>query len=142
VLWGLVCGCELSNTEGTRTEIQGLVKQFAEAAQKDVTTMIAMYDQSATTLSIGNGQIQRGIEAIRKSADESLVGKQDALKIELGSIEVFPLGGGYALSVTPFSVTENASQRFSIQRKGISSLVWKKSAEGWKVIHEHESLHP
>jgi hypothetical protein len=43
---GFVVGCESAdNTEATRTEIQGLVKQFAEAAQKDVNAMLAMYDQ-------------------------------------------------------------------------------------------------
>ena len=75
VACGSVLGCEsVDNSEATRTEIQGLVKQFAESAQKDVTAMLAMYDSGPGTASIGNGQIERGMEAIRKSADQNLVG--------------------------------------------------------------------
>jgi ketosteroid isomerase-like protein len=118
------------------------VKQFAEAAQKDVNAMLAMYEQGPGTVSIGNGQIERGIEAIRKNVDANLVSSLGRFKFDLGSIEVVPLGYGYALAVTPFVMTENPSAAFSRQIKGVSTLVWKKTSEGWKVIHEHESYQP
>ena len=143
VAWGSVFGCEsVDNSEAMRTEIQGLVKQFAEAAQKDVTAMLVMYDPGPGAASISNGQIERGMEAIRKSADQNLVGTQGKMKIDLGSIDVTSLGHGYALSVTPFALTETTSSLFSPQRKGVSTLVWKQTPQGWRVIHEHESYQP
>jgi ketosteroid isomerase-like protein len=150
-LWVLVPACEsFDDTETTQVEIQSLVKQFAEAAQKDVNAMLAMYDQGPGTTSIGNGQITRGLEAIRKSADENLVGQQGKFEIDLGSIDVVLLGGGYALSVTPFALTSTTSPLLSRRTKtiispvmkGISTLVWKKTPQGWRVIHEHESYQP
>jgi ketosteroid isomerase-like protein len=135
--------CELSqDTTAVKGEIHGLVKQFAEATQKDVNAMLAMYEQGPATVSIANGQIERGIEGIRKNADANLVGTLGKFKLDLGSIEVTPMGSGYALAVTPFVMTENSSAVFARQVKGVSTLVWKKTPEGWKVIHEHESHQP
>ena len=139
----LMVGCELTqDSSAVKAEIQGLVKHFAEAAQKDMNGMLAMYEQGPATVSIGNGQIQRGIEEIRKNADTNLVGTLGKFKFDLGSIEVTSLGNGYALAVTPFVMTENPSAVFSRQVKGVSTLVWKKTPQGWKVIHEHESYQP
>ena|SRR6266850_271836 len=143
LLFLLMAGCELpQDTSAVKGEVQGLVKQFAETAQKDVSAMLAMYEQGPATVSIGNGQIERGIEAIRKNADANLVGTLGKFKFDLGSIEVTSMGSGYALAVTPFVMTENPSAAFSRQIKGVSTLVWKKTPEGWKVIHEHESYQP
>ena len=143
LLFLIMAGCELAqDTSSVKGEVQGLVKQFAEAAQKDVNAMLAMYEQGAATVSISNGQIERGIEAIRKNADTNLVGTIGRFKFDLGSIEVTSMGSGYALAVTPFVMTQNPSAVFSRQIKGVSTLVWKKTSEGWKVIHEHESYQP
>lgn len=143
LLFLIIAGCEVpQDISAVKGEIQGLVKQFAEAAQKDVNVMLAMYEQGPATVSIGNGQIERGIEAIRKNADTTLVGLQGKFKIDLGSIEVTMLGSGYALSLTPFVMTENPNLAFARQIKGVSTLVWKRMPEGWKVIHEHESYQP
>jgi len=139
----LLVGCEQAqDNSAVKAEIQGLVKQFAEAAQKDVNAMLAMYEQGPATVSIGNGQIERGIEAIRKNADANLLGVIGKFKFDLGSIDVTSMGSGYALAVTPFVMTENPSAVFSRQVKGVSTLVWKKTSKGWKVIHEHESYQP
>ena len=137
----LLSGCDLfQDPSNNKAEIQALVKQFAEAAQTDVNGMLAMYEAGPGTVSIGNGEIQRGMEAIRKNADTNLVSRLGRFKYDLGSIEVTVLGGGYALAVTPFIITDNASTPFARQLKGVSTLVWKKTPDGWKVIHEHESL--
>ena len=143
LLFLLFTGCDLTqDNSAVKGEIQGLVKQFAEAAQKDVNAMLAMYEQGPATVSIGNGQIERGIESIRKNADTNLVGALGKFKFDLGSIEVTSMGSGYALAVTPFVMTENPSAVFTRQIKGVSTLVWKKTSNGWKVIHEHESYQP
>jgi ketosteroid isomerase-like protein len=82
------------------------------------------------------------MESIRKTVDENLVGTQGKMKIDLGSIDVTLLGHEYALTVTPFARTDTGPALFSPQRKGISSLVWKKTPQGWRVVHEHESYQP
>ena len=143
LLFFLMAGCDLlQDASAVKGEIQGLVKQFAEAAQKYVSVMLAMYEQGPATVFIGNGQIERGIEAIRKNADANLVGTLGRFRFDLGSIEVTSMESGYALAVTPFVMTENPSAAFSRPIKGVSTLVWKNTPEGWKVIYEHESYQP
>jgi ketosteroid isomerase-like protein len=136
----LLAGCNMPDDTKMKQEIQAHVKQFAEAAQNDVNAMLAMYEPGPSTVSIGNGEIQRGIEAIRKNVDANLVGSLGRFKYDLGSIEVTPLGTGFAVAVTPFVMTENAGSPFGRQLKGVSTSVWKKTESGWKVIQEHESM--
>ena len=143
LLFLFIAGCEVpGDTSATKGEIQVLVKNFAEAAQKDVNAMLLMYEQAPGTVSIGNGQIERGIDSIRKNVDANLLGTQGKYKFDLGSIDVTLMGSSYALSLTPFVMTENPPAMFSRQVKGVCTLVWKKTPEGWKVIHEHESYQP
>lgn len=138
-----IVGCEVPADPATvRGKIQAQVRKFADAAQTDVSAMLAMYEQGAGTVSISNGQIERGIEAIRKKADTNLVGNQGTYKIDLGSIEVVSAGNGFALSVTPFVISDQPSVAFSKPSKGVSTIAWKKTADGWKVIQEHESYQP
>jgi ketosteroid isomerase-like protein len=138
LLWA---GCDaFQDSSSMKGEIQNRVKQFAQAAQTDVNGMLAMYDQGSGTVSIGNGHLERGMEAIRKNADTTLVALLGKYKYDLGSIEVTALGRDYALAVTPFVMKEQPETPFSRQVKGVSSSVWRKTTEGWKIIHEHESL--
>jgi ketosteroid isomerase-like protein len=46
------------------------------------------------------------------------------------------------VAVTPLVMTENPETPFARQVKGVSTLVWKKTPAGWRIIHEHESLQP
>src|SRR5262245_45946797 len=119
----LLSGCDLfQDPSSNKAEIQALVKQFAEAYQTDVNGMLAMYEQTPATVSIGNGEIQRGIEAVRKYADTNLVSTLGRFKYDLGSIEVTHLGRGYALAVTPFVMSDNTATPFPRQIKGVSTL--------------------
>jgi ketosteroid isomerase-like protein len=143
VLVFLLTNCDLpQSSSASKGQIQELVKQFADSTQRDVNAMLAMYEQGPETVSIGNSEIQRGMEAIRKNADANLVPALGKFKYDLGSIDVTLLEGGYALAITPFVVTENTSSPFARQLKGASTLLWKKTKDGWKIIHEHESLQP
>lgn len=138
----LLAGCNAPDEAAVKQEVQVQLKQFAEAAQKDLSAMLAMYEPGPSTVSIGNGQIERGIESIRKRVDTNLVAALGRFKYDLGSIDVTPLGTGYALAVTPFVVTEQPPTTFSRPIRGVSTSIWKKGPSGWKVIHEHESFTP
>jgi ketosteroid isomerase-like protein len=124
-----------------RTEIQSFVRAYTDSANKaDITTYTQMYSRQAGVTSIDDGTILRGWDAIRTQAD-SMLGREGAYKVEVGSIDITPLGVGYILAVAPTTITLQTNQG-AVQIRGALTLVLHKTAEGWKIIHDHTSSMP
>jgi ketosteroid isomerase-like protein len=124
-----------------RTEIQNFVRSYADAANKaDITAYTEMYSRQAGVTSIDDGTILRGWDAIRTDAD-SMLGHEGAYKIDIGSIDITPLGVGFVLAVAPTTVTVQ-TERGAVQIRGAITLVLHKTSEGWKIIHDHTSSLP
>jgi ketosteroid isomerase-like protein len=122
-----------------RSEIEPLVKKFAQMRQKDISGAVATYSTSVVAAS--NGEIDRGMDAVRTTLDNAL--KQgDTYEIAVGSIDVVPLGAAHALSVAPFSLKVTSRLGITQDLNGVSSLVWHRTKEGWRILHEHESYKP
>ena len=125
-------------TEATRAAVQSFVKAFVDAANKaDISTVMEMYSRKAEVTSVGDGEINRGWDAIRKDADE-VVGKEGSYKISIGSIDVIPLGPSYVLAVAPLMVTV-ATGDTAVQLPAAMTLVLEKSGSKWTILHDHMS---
>ena len=124
-----------------RTEIQNFVRDYADAANKgDISAYTEMYSRQAGVTSIDDGTILRGWDAIRTEAD-SMLGKEGAYKISVGSIDVTPLGPGFVLAVAPTTINIQ-TDRGVFEIRGALTLVLHKTTEGWKIIHDHTSSLP
>ena len=90
-------------------EVQQAVRAYVDAINKaDAATLVEMYSREAGVTSVGDGQITRGWDAIRSTAD-SIAGAEGKYKVATGSIDVIPLGSGYALALTSTILTVNGS---------------------------------
>ncbi len=124
-----------------RTEIQSFVHAYADAANKgDITAYTEMYSRQAGVTSIDDGTILRGWDAIRTEAD-SMLGHEGSYKIDVGSIDITPLGVGFVLAVAPMTTTIQ-TDKGAVQIRGALTLVLHKTTEGWKIIHDHTSSLP
>jgi ketosteroid isomerase-like protein len=85
--------------------------------------------------SADNVDITRGWDAIRKDA-ASL--SENRYRMELGKVDVVPLGPGYALVVAEASYTFGTPQG-ALRVRGVLTLVLQKIGGAWKVIHDHSS---
>ena len=121
-----------------RTEIQQAVRAYVDAINKaDAATLVEMYSREAGVTSVGDGQITRGWDAIRSTAD-SIAGAEGKYKVATGSIDVTPLGSGYALALTSTILTVKSGDQ-EVQLRGAMTLVFKKIGAEWKIIHDHTS---
>ncbi|HEX7078278.1 MAG TPA: nuclear transport factor 2 family protein [Candidatus Eisenbacteria bacterium] len=124
--------------EAARAEVQAFVKGYIDAANRaDVTAMMEMVSRRPDVSSVTDGVITRGWESIREDNDQ-FAGKEGTYKFSLGSIDVTPLGPGFALAVAPVAVTVVTDQD-TLQADSALSLVLEKSAGKWKIVHEHMS---
>ena len=123
---------------GVRTEVQQAVRAYVDAINKaDAATLAEMYSREAGVTSVGDGQITRGWDAIRSTTD-SIAGAEGKYKVATGSIDVIPLGSGYALALTSTIVTVKSGDQ-EAQLRGAMTLVLKKIGGEWKIIHDHTS---
>src|SRR5262245_8906175 len=75
-----------------RSEVLAFVRSFMDAANRaDVAAVMEMYDRSPSLLSVSDGEILRGWDAVREDANQVL-GKEGLYKISAGSFDVIPLG--------------------------------------------------
>lgn len=121
-----------------RAEIQQAVRAYIDAHNRsDAATIADMYSRQPGVTSVGDGQIMRGWDRIREAFDQ-LVGTAGKFKIDIGSIDVVPLGPGYALALTSYSLSLGTGAE-TTQQRGAMTLVFQKQEGEWKVIHDHTS---
>ena len=121
-----------------RTEVLQAVRAYVDAINKaDAATLTEMYSREAGVTSVGDGQITRGWDAIRSTAD-SIAGAEGKYKVATGSIDVSPLGPGYALALTSTILTVKSGDQ-EVQLRGAMTLLFRKIGAEWKIIHDHTS---
>jgi uncharacterized protein (TIGR02246 family) len=124
------------------TEVQKFVRTFVEASNKaDAKAVMEMYSKKPSIISIDDGKITRGWEAIRSETNE-IVGHAGRYKLSLGNIEVTSLGTTYALAVAPYSMALVTEDGATFQVRGAITLVLEKAAGKWHIIHDHTSSQP
>lgn len=91
-----------------------------------------------TISSASDGTLEHGWQEIRASND-SAMGLEGKFRLSLGSVDVTPLGPGYALAVAPILLTvptTSGEQRVHV----VWSIVARHDSTGWRVIHDHSSF--
>jgi uncharacterized protein (TIGR02246 family) len=125
--------------DGVVTEIRKVVGAYVDAnSRADVDAMMEMFSRKAGVVSIGDGKIAQGWDAIRSEAKE-LVGFQHRYQILLGPVDVSSLGTSCALAVAPYTLVLLTEEGAKVQIRGALTLVLDKSSGAWKIIHEHSS---
>lgn len=124
-----------------RQEILDFVKAYADATNRgDMTAYVDMYSRRSDLIVVNDGEITRGIDAVRNEANQTL-GMEGSYKISVGTIDVVPLGQTRAIAVFPFAMTVQ-SQQGPVQIRAAMTLVLEKGSQGWKIIHDHTSSAP
>jgi uncharacterized protein (TIGR02246 family) len=103
----------------------------------DLTAFSSYYEDSPQTTFIGREVTRGGIKAIEERYRRGYSHREKMGTLKFSEIEVRPLGNGYALAFGRFALTRTAAG--GGDASGHFSLVLKKTAQGWKIIHDHSS---
>ena len=117
-------------------EVQRFVRQYVGAINRaDAPAIMEMYAHVPEVTSADNTDVTRGWDAIRRDA-ASL--EHNRYRLDLGRVDVVPLGPSYALVVAEATNTFGTPQG-SLRVRGVLTLVLQKTGSDWKVIHDHSS---
>jgi ketosteroid isomerase-like protein len=99
----------------------------------DLEGFIAPY-ATQTTFMTPAGLIDR--EAMRKRyLARYFTGTRPDQQLRFEQLQVRPLGAGHALMTGRFVLTGGGKA----EQSGWFTLVWAKTADGWRIIHDHSS---
>lgn len=103
----------------------------------DLAAFAAWYEDAPQTTFIGKEVTRGGVQAILDRYRRGYSTPEKMGKLTYSEMEVRPLGADYALMTGKFELKRTAAG--GGDASGRFTLIWKKTAHGWKIIHDHTS---
>jgi uncharacterized protein (TIGR02246 family) len=116
---------------------QVLGDQVAAWNRGDVDTFMHAYKDSPDTTFIGKS-VEHGYVPILERYKKAYASKDSMGTLDFAELAVRELGANYAVVIGKFHLARNAAGGGDVS--GIFSLVWEKTAAGWKIILDHSSV--
>jgi uncharacterized protein (TIGR02246 family) len=103
----------------------------------DLETYASYYDDSPQTTFIGREVTRGGTKAILDRYRRGYPTREAMGTLTFSELEVRPLAEGLALMTGRFALKRTAAG--GGDSSGRFTLIWKRTAAGWKIIHDHTS---
>ncbi len=125
------------------SEVREAVKAYMDAIDAgDLERQMTFWRRDPAATSVIMGEMWTGVESIRaRSAEYVPVSK--LMRNDLGQTTAVPLGAGVMLTVTPYRPVRRDPQNEKLkpfELESMLTLIWTKTAEGWRILHEHVSV--
>jgi ketosteroid isomerase-like protein len=118
-------------------DIRGVLEaQQAAWNRGDVEAFMSGYEASEATAFIG-ATITRGYEKVLENYRRRYSTKQKMGRLTFSDVEVTPLGADYASVIGKWHLARPADAGGDVG--GIYTLLFRKTASGWKIILDHTS---
>jgi len=115
---------------------QVLDDQVAAWNRGDIPTFMDGYDKSDSTTFVGS-DITKGHAQVLERYKQRYPTPEKMGKLRFSDIEIRPLGSGYASVIGRFHLERSAEG--GGEAAGIFTLLFHKTAHGWKIILDHTS---
>lgn len=108
----------------------------------DIETFVSGYKDSPDTTFVG-AKVRKGFQPILESYRKNYANKEQMGTLTYSDIDVrlLPCADGktqYAIATGRFHLDRSAHGT-AAKDDGIFTLVWEKTKDGWKMIHDHTS---
>ena len=114
-----------------------LDKQVAAWNQGDIEAFMTTYLDSPELTFNGKDGVTRGYRLVLERYRKKYSSREAMGLLKFSEIEVRMLGGDSALVLGRFELTRSAAGGGNAS--GRYTLVLRKTAQGWKIIHDHTS---
>jgi uncharacterized protein (TIGR02246 family) len=135
ILMAAFVGAAAEQPRNSVAEIQSVLTEQQDAWNRgDIDAFMNGYAQSASTVFVSEDEVRRGWETVReryriKYSDRTKMGT-----LTFSEIEVTPLSADSAVVLGRWRL-----QRANDQPHGRFTLVFKRLAEGWRIVVDHTS---
>jgi uncharacterized protein (TIGR02246 family) len=110
--------------------------QVAAWNRGDIDTFMIGYNNSPETTFVGS-RVDHGWEDVRRRYHERYPTAEKMGKLDFQDIQVQLLGSDYANVIGTFHLARSAAA--GGEAKGVFTLLFRKTASGWRIIQDHTS---
>jgi len=137
-------GPETRSAEDPGPEITAMLMSSAESWNAgDLDGFLDDYWHSEDLTFSGGSGVTRGWDGVRERYQQSYWAPgatRDSLRFE--DLEIMPLGEDHALAMGRYVLFRPQDGGEEVTGTGYFSLVLRRTAAGWKIIHDHTSASP
>jgi uncharacterized protein (TIGR02246 family) len=139
LLLGVLCGAPLQRIFAQDAESairQVLADQMSAWDHGDIESFMQGYKNSPETTFIGK-TVRHGWQQVMERYKASYSTREAMGTLEFSDLHIRMLGAEYAIATGKYHLARSAAG--GGEASGVFSLVWEKSAGGWKIILDHTS---
>ncbi len=123
---------------GQSPEIRQILNESENAWNRgDLATFVSYYEDSPETTFVGREVTRGGPKEILERYRRSYPTREAMGKLSFSEIEVRQLADGVALAIGRFHLQRSAAG--GGDASGRFTLILRRTAAGWKIIHDHSS---
>ena len=123
-------------------EISALLQAHADSWNAgDLDGFLELYMDSSETAFVGGSGVIRGLDAIRaRYLQGNWRTGTPAYALRFEDLEISSLGADHALAVARWVLFDRTTD--STASSGYFSVIFRRTPEGWRIIHDHTSAAP
>ena len=126
-----------SNSRETKnaTAIKAVLdEQTAAWNRGDIEGFMQGYDRSEKTVFVGGATVTRGWQTVLERYKKNYDSREKMGTLSFSDVEVMPLANDSALVLMSWHL-----QRAKDEPHGKSTLVMRKTKQGWRIVYDHSS---
>ena len=135
-----ILGCASADPARDRREILGVISAQAAAWNRgDLDEFLTGYHRSDRTVFAGGDAVHRGFDAMAKRYRSTYSSKAKMGKLTFSRLTFEQLEADQAVVTGSWELELDDSDK---RPGGVFTLIWRRFAEGWKIVHDHTSSRP
>jgi uncharacterized protein (TIGR02246 family) len=116
-------------------EIRAVIQAQQEAWNRgDIDGFMNGYARSKSTIFVSEDTVTRGWQTVRDRYKKKYSNREKMGTLKFSTLEITPLGADSAVALGRWKL-----KRAKDQPHGRFTLIFRKTADGWRIVHDHTS---
>ncbi len=116
-------------------EIRAVIQAQQEAWNRgDIDGFMNGYARSKSTIFVSEDTVTRGWQTVRDRYKKKYSDREKMGTLKFSTLEIKPLGADSAVALGRWKL-----KRTKDQPHGRFTLIFRKTADGWRIVHDHTS---
>ena len=135
-----LAGCATADPARDRAEILAVLNAQADAWNRgDLDAFVTGYRRSEETVFAGGDKVHRGFDAMVRRYRDAYPTREKMGRLTFSRIAFEQQDSDHAVMTGSWELDLAGADK---RPGGVFTLIWRKFAEGWKIVHDHTSSRP
>src|SRR5437899_12836897 len=138
ILMAAIISAAPAETQNATDEIRSVLRAQQDAWNRaDIDGFMNGYARAKSTIFVSGDSVRRGWETVRERYKKKYSDRAKMGVLTFSDLEITPLGSDAAVVLGRWNL-----KRAQDQPHGRFTLIFRKTADGWRIVHDHTSAAP